>query len=225
MGQSACGTNRSLLRASQRSDRRQNVRRALAPAKSFGRRIEGYGCAAEKLALRSGALTLQSQLLIRQGKATDAVHVLEQVVKNSPDNAAAHFQLGMAYAATQNMGQAESEWRQASKLQPGMVEPIRALAALAMRRGDESLLEETGGKLMMLEPRSPDGYVLHGHALLMKKDQAGAEADLKRAISVAPDSAVGYARMGDLRAIQRKLTKPRSTIPKRCSEIHPLLTR
>ena len=151
-----------------------------------------------------GALTLQGQLLIRQGKATDAVHVLEQVVKNSPDNAAAHFQLGMAYAATQNMGQAESEWRQASKLQPGMVEPLRALAALAMRRGDESLLEETGGKLMMLEPRSPEGYVLHGHALLMKKDQAGAEADLKRAISVAPDNAAGYARMGDLRAAQKK---------------------
>ena len=73
-----------------------------------------------------------------------------------------------------------------------------------MRRGDESLLEETGGKLMMLEPRSPEGYVLHGHALLMKKDQAGAEADLKRAIAVAPDNAVGYARMGDLRTTQKK---------------------
>jgi len=132
-----------------------------------------------------GALTLQGEILIRQGKATDAVHVLEQVVKNSPDNAAAHFHLGMAYAATQNMGQAESEWRQASKLQPGMVEPLRTLAALAMRRGDESLLEETGGKLMMLEPRSPEGYILHGEALLMKKDQAGGEADLKRAIGVA----------------------------------------
>jgi tetratricopeptide (TPR) repeat protein len=151
-----------------------------------------------------GALTLQGQILIRQGKATDAVHILEQVVKNSPDNAAAHFHLGMAYAATQNMGQAESEWRQASKLQPGMVEPLRTLAALAMRRGDESLLEETGGKLMMLEPRSPEGYILHGEALLMKKDQAGGEADLKRAIGVAPDTAAGYARMGNLREAQKK---------------------
>jgi tetratricopeptide (TPR) repeat protein len=57
---------------------------------------------------------------------------------------------------------------------------------------------------MMLEPRSPEGYILHGQALLMKKDQAGAEADLKRAISVAPDNAAGYARMGDLRAAQKK---------------------
>jgi tetratricopeptide (TPR) repeat protein len=125
-------------------------------------------------------------------------------VKNSPDNATAHFQLGLAYAATQNVGQAESEWRQASKLQPGMMEPLRALASLAIHRGDQSLLEETGGKLMMLDPRSPEGYVLHGQALLMKKDQAGAEADLKRAISVAPDNAAGYARMGDLRAAQKK---------------------
>src|ERR1700723_1776781 len=57
---------------------------------------------------------------------------------------------------------------------------------------------------MVLDPRSPEGYVLHGEALLMKKDQAGAEADLKRAISVAPDNAAGYARMGDLRAAQKK---------------------
>ena len=75
---------------------------------------------------------------------------------------------------------------------------------LAMHRGDQPLLEETGGKLMMLEPRSPEGYILHGQALLMKKDQAGAEADLKRAINVAPDNAAGYARMGDLRAVQKK---------------------
>ena len=129
----------------------------------------------------------------------------------------------MAYAATQNMGQAESEWRQASKLQPGMVEPLRALAALAMRRSDQALLEETGGRLMMLEPRSPEGYILHGEALLMKKDQAGAEADLKRAISVAPDNAAeAYARMGGLRTAQkRNLTKPRNIIPTRCSETHP----
>src|ERR1700684_3310071 len=102
------------------------------------------------------------------------------------------------------MGQAESEWRQASKLQPGMVEPLRTLAALAMRRGDESLLEETGGKLMMLEPRSPERYILHGEALLMKKDQAGGAADLQGAIGGAPDNAAGYARMGNLRAAQKK---------------------
>src|SRR6204780_4776259 len=89
-----------------------------------------------------GALTLQGQILIRQGKASDAVHVLEQVVKNSPDNAAAHYQLGIAYAATQNLGQAEAEWRQASKLQPNMAEPLRALASVAMRRNDQALLED-----------------------------------------------------------------------------------
>jgi tetratricopeptide (TPR) repeat protein len=85
-----------------------------------------------------------------------------------------------------------------------MAEPLRALAALALRRGDQPLLEETGGKLMMLQPRFPEGYILHGEALLMKKDQAGAEADLKRAITVAPDDASAYARMGDLRVVQKK---------------------
>jgi tetratricopeptide (TPR) repeat protein len=57
---------------------------------------------------------------------------------------------------------------------------------------------------MMVEPRAPDGYIFHAQALLMKKDEAGAEADVKRAIAVAPDNSVGYARMGDLRATQKK---------------------
>jgi tetratricopeptide (TPR) repeat protein len=151
-----------------------------------------------------GAMTLHGQILVRQGKASDAVPVLEQVVKNYPDNGPAHYQLGVAYAANQNLGQAESEWRQAAKLQPTMIEPLRALASIAIHRGDQPMLEEVGGKLMMVEPRAPDGYIFHAQALLMKKDEAGAEADVKRAIAVAPDNSVGYARMGDLRATQKK---------------------
>jgi Tfp pilus assembly protein PilF len=44
---------------------------------------------------------------------------------------------------------------------------------------------------------------LHAQALLLKKDIAGATADVKRAISVAPDSPLGYARMGDLLYAQK----------------------
>ena len=172
-----------------------------------------------------GLLTLHSQILVHQGKASEAISVLEQVAKNFPDNAAVHYQLGVAYAANQNLGQAETEWRQASKLQPGMTDPLRALASLAIRRGDQALLEETGGKLMMIDPRAPGGYLLHAQALLMKKDVAGAEADLNRAISVEPDHYAGYARMGDLRSVKENITKPKNIIPKRCSEIPPLRTR
>ena len=40
------------------------------------------------------AQILRGQILVRQGKASDAVHILEQAVKSAPDNAAAHYQLG-----------------------------------------------------------------------------------------------------------------------------------
>ena len=152
-----------------------------------------------------GSLILRSQILMREGKASDAVHVMEQVVKNSPDNAAAHYHLGLAYAATQNLGQAEAEWRQASKLQPNMAEPLRALATLGARRNDEALLEETGGRLMILQPASPEGYIIHAQGLYLKRDLPGAEADLKRAIAAAPENPAGYARLGDLRFSQKKL--------------------
>src|SRR3984957_8787653 len=147
---------------------------------------------------------MRGQILIRQGKASEAVHVLEQVVKNSPDSAAGPYQLGIAYAATQNLGQAEAEWRQASKLQPNMAEPLRALASVGMRRNDQALLEDAGGRLMMLEPGSPEGYIIHAQALYLKKDLPGTEADLKRAIAAVPQNPAGYSRLGDLRLSQKK---------------------
>ena len=57
---------------------------------------------------------------------------------------------------------------------------------------------------MMLEPKSPEGYILHAEALYLKKDLPGTEADLKRAISAAPQNPAGYSRLGDLRLSEKK---------------------
>jgi tetratricopeptide (TPR) repeat protein len=86
-----------------------------------------------------------------------------------------------------------------------MVEPQRALATLAARKGDLSLLADSGEQLIKIEPRSAEGYVFHARALFLKGDPAGAEADLKKAMGVAPRDPIPYARMGDLRMAQKQL--------------------
>jgi len=72
-----------------------------------------------------------------------------------------------------------------------------------LRKGDVSLLSESAEQLMKIEPRAPEGYVYHSQAMLNAGEKAEAEADLKKAIDVAPDDPTAYVRLGDLRMIQR----------------------
>ena len=109
----------------------------------------------------SDSLVFRGEILTREGKANEAVPVLESAVKNAPDSALAHYHLGTAYAAVSNFGQAQSEWQQAARLRPNMAEPQRMLAGFALRKGDASLLTASSEQLIRIEPQSPEGYIFH----------------------------------------------------------------
>jgi tetratricopeptide (TPR) repeat protein len=151
-----------------------------------------------------GAVILKGAILNRQQKQSDAVPVLEQAIKNAPDNAVGHFQLGLAYAGTKNLGQAEAQWREAVRLQPTMPDAHRALASLALQKHDAKLLAESGAALKSIAPGSADGYIYEAQSAFWQDDHAAAETDLKKAIEVAPQNPAGYIQMGDLRLGQKK---------------------
>ena len=79
---------------------------------------------------------------IAAGDANGATATLQTVLKNDPTNAAAHYQLGLAFQALGNWESAESEWREAVRLRPEFIEAQRSLALLAMRQGDMGTLEQ-----------------------------------------------------------------------------------
>jgi tetratricopeptide (TPR) repeat protein len=149
------------------------------------------------------ALVLRGQILTHQGQPSDAIHFLESAIKDAPNDTMAHYYLGVAYADTSSFGQAEAEWREAARLQPQMAETQRSLVNIALRKGDVSLLSESAEQLMKIEPRAAEGYVYHSQAMLNAGEKAEAEADLKKAIDVAPDDPTAYVRLGDLRMIQK----------------------
>ena len=63
-----------------------------------------------------------------------------------------------------NLESAESEWREAVRLASRYVEAQRALAVLAMRKGDMSALEQAAAQVINLQPGS------HGYALRALSD-------------------------------------------------------
>ena len=150
------------------------------------------------------ALVYQAQMQISDGDVNDAAQKLETVIKNSPKNSEGHYALGVAYEKLGYVERAESEWREALRLKPDMLDAARALAAAAMRQGDANTLDEASTQLIVLRPGSPEGYALRALANLNRKHYGEAEADIRKAIAIAPGSAFGYVQLGNLKLAQKQ---------------------
>ncbi len=152
----------------------------------------------------TGAQILRGTILNSQGKFDQATGVLEGAVKNATDDANGHYQLGLALSKTGYLQRAEQEWREATKLAPGMNEALFALAGLARSKGDRALLSEMAEQLIQNNPSDPRGYVLRAESESALKQAAAARADLAKAIQIAPQNPVGYSAMGTFLKAQGK---------------------
>ena len=142
----------------------------------------------------SNAQIIRGTMLNSQGKFDDAARILESAVKNAPKSAEGHYQLGVALNGTAGLERAAQEWFQAAKLAPGKIEVQLALSQYARKKGDRQLLEKTAEQIIEQDPSDPRGYILRAES--EEKHAEMAEADLKKAIQMAPQSAVGYSALG-----------------------------
>src|SRR5208282_4162290 len=148
------------------------------------------------------AQVYKGEIEIRTGKASDAVNTLQAVLKNDPDNAVAHYQQGLAFDELGNINRAETEWRDAVRLRPDIVEAHRALAGVAIHRGDPSGLAQEADQIIALLPDAPDGYLLRGIADIDRKEYATADDYIHRSLEKEPNNPAAYVQMGNLRMAQ-----------------------
>ena len=149
------------------------------------------------------ALVYRGQILIRQGKSNDAVAALQTAIKSDPNNGVAHYQLGLAYNQQGNLLQAESEWREAVRVRPDLVDGYRALAGVSLRRGDMSSLEQSANQIVNFQPGAPDGYLLRAGSFMGRHQYPKAEQDIRQALAVAPQSPAPLVQMGNLNLMQK----------------------
>jgi len=150
------------------------------------------------------ALIYRSQMQIGNGNESDAVTTLQTVTKNDPTNSEAHYVLGIAFEKQGNFEGAESEWREALRLRPDLLDAVRALASLAMSRGDMNALDQDATQMIQLQPASPEGYALRALSNINRKRFSVAEVDVRKAIEVAPQSSFGYVQMGNLKFAEKQ---------------------
>ena len=153
------------------------------------------------------ALTLKGQILVRQGKPDAAISILRAVVNDQPTNAVAHYALGSAVSMSGDQNAAKDEWRRAAQLQPNMIQVQRILARVALAEHDADLLKQSSERIIANDPQAPDGYIYRALAEAFNKQDDKAEADLNKAIQVAPQNAMSFAKMAEWRLAHKRYTK------------------
>jgi tetratricopeptide (TPR) repeat protein len=149
-------------------------------------------------------LALNGIVLLRDNKPADAENFLMNAAKEYPKDSFILFWLGRAALAKGDAAQAETSLRQSTGLAPGRVEAQAELARIAVLRGDMNLLGSVADSTVAAVPRFPGGYVWRAVVEMSRNSPEKAEADLKTAISIGPESAPGYLQLGKLRFMQRK---------------------
>ncbi len=142
--------------------------------------------------------------LLNSGKASDAVYALQNAVRDSPKDAFLQYWLGRAALAKGDIDLAEKSLRQAATLNPSRLDAEEELALIARQRGDVDLLADVADKTITAAPRFPGGYVWRAVVEMNHDLPDKAEADLKTAMSVAPESPQAYLELGKIRFAQKR---------------------
>lgn len=150
------------------------------------------------------ALICRGQIENAQGYPDAAVKTLRLVIENVPDNAIAHYHLGVAYDGLGKLDLAQNEWQNAVRLNPDLIDAHLALAGVALRKNDALSLQRSAEQIIRLAPASPDGYNLRAVSYIKRERFDDAEQNINRAISLAPQSAPGYVQRGELRVAEKR---------------------
>ncbi len=145
----------------------------------------------------------KGQIQLRQNDVGGAVDSLQSALRDDPENAVAHYQLGLAFAQQNNEGRAESELHEAARIRPSMTEAQTALAGMELRRGDVDAVLQTAQQIISVQPYSPDGFLLKGIAELARLKFRDAEQDAQQALQRAPQSPAPYIQLGNIQLAQK----------------------
>jgi Flp pilus assembly protein TadD len=104
-----------------------------------------------------------------------------------------------------------------------MVQVQEALAKLGLEQNDLDLATKSAEALIAAQPALPQGYNVRAVVKVRRKDVSGAEADLKKAIELAPRDPIAYTRLGEIRTLQRAYPEAEKLL-ERALEVAPTFT-
>ena len=117
----------------------------------------------ERAAQREGGpiwRTTVAQALINADAINQAIPILEAVRRDFPGEIQAHLALGRALISLEKWNEAESPLKRALELNPGDPEPTKALATIAMRRGEFPRARAWIDEILRVDPLDEEAQLL-----------------------------------------------------------------
>jgi tetratricopeptide (TPR) repeat protein len=142
--------------------------------------------------------------LLNFGKADEAFFSLQKGARNYPKDAYIQYWLGRAALAKGDISQAKASFSQALALDPSRRDAQQQLAMTAVQTGDMAVLSDVADKSIAATPGFEDGYLWRATVEMSRNSLDRAEADLKTAMGIAPNSALPYLELGRIRLKQRR---------------------
>jgi tetratricopeptide (TPR) repeat protein len=133
------------------------------------------------------AVEQYTQLLLDQGKSSEAVALLERIIKRSPTARLLDL-LGDAYSQMHDAARAEQAYRKAVDLEPGEPSHRRGLAQALLGQDKYLPALEQFQRLVEIEPDDPENYLRMAQIYRQLGQLDQAEATVLRAKQRAPGS-------------------------------------
>ena len=136
---------------------------------------------------------------LRQGDFEQAIIKLEKSIKDEPDNATAHRALGLAFEELGDLKGAEKEYRVSVQQGPDDADALNQLASFLCLYGDKSDALTLYDRAIKI-PLYQNKVMLYTNAGTCAKDSdlALAEAYLRNALALDPDSAAALFQLGEV---------------------------
>jgi tetratricopeptide (TPR) repeat protein len=140
----------------------------------------------------SGGIS-RARILLGDGRIQDAILVLRNLLKRSPDLTAAHYLVGLAYWQNQDFGQAKNEFQETLRQAPGLLAAEHSLAELDMVLGQPQPAFELAQAIVQKHPNQPAERILLGTAYLRLGQLSQGEEQFVIARQMAPaDPSVAF---------------------------------
>lgn len=125
-----------------------------------------------------------AKALSSKGNHLSAVDELLKAVREHPEFAAAHTELGVQYQKLNQLEKSEEHLRIALMLKPGSYPPLASFGILLVRTKKFEEAESTLRQAMKIKDDSPVVHFYLGRALLGQKKQAEAETEFRTSLSM-----------------------------------------
>ncbi len=153
---------------------------------------------------RPGLGIVLSMALIRAGRADEAEEVLQELIRQQPDNAALYNTLGISRFTRQEFAAAEAAYRKATELPPDLAEAHYNLGLVLANQGRHAAAETAYRKAIEVEPDFALAYNNLALELSQQQKHAAAEAASRKAMELEPELALAHNSLGMALVAQAK---------------------